>query len=154
MSVTVMSNADGPVLCLVARDVSERANAARGLEQALKREQEAARRLRDIDEMKNTFLQAVSHDLRTPLTAILGMALTLEHEELELPAEERQDLLRRLGANARKLDRLLSDLLDVDRLSRGWWSSGGARPTSRRCCGGWWPRPTSRTTPSRWARAR
>ena len=31
-----------------------------------------------LDEMKNTFLQAVSHDLRTPLAAILGLAVTLE----------------------------------------------------------------------------
>jgi signal transduction histidine kinase len=69
--------------------------------------------------MKNTFLEAVSHDLRTPLTSILGSALTLEQTRFELPKEESLDLVRRVAANARKLERLLSDLLDLDRLQRG-----------------------------------
>ena len=43
-----------------------------GSRDALEREREATQRLRSLDEMKNTFLQAVSHDLRTPLAAILG----------------------------------------------------------------------------------
>ena len=47
------------------------------LERALEVEREAAIRLRALDEMKDTFLQAVSHDLRTPLAAILGLATTL-----------------------------------------------------------------------------
>jgi signal transduction histidine kinase len=57
--------------------------------------------------------------LRTPLTALLGNALTLAREDLDLPREESRELLLRLVANARKLDRLLTDLLDLDRLSRG-----------------------------------
>jgi signal transduction histidine kinase len=69
--------------------------------------------------MKTTFLQAVSHDLRTPLTTILGIALTLEHRAAGLPAQDLADLLHRLSGNARKLDRLLGDLLDLDRLARG-----------------------------------
>jgi signal transduction histidine kinase len=69
--------------------------------------------------MKTTFLQAVSHDLRTPLTTILGIALTLEHRAAGLPAHDLADLLHRLSGNARKLDRLLGDLLDLDRLARG-----------------------------------
>jgi signal transduction histidine kinase len=70
--------------------------------------------------MKTTFLQAVSHDLRTPLTTILGIALTLERGSAgALPADEVADLLHRLSSNARKLDGLLGDLLDLDRLARG-----------------------------------
>ena len=34
--------------------------------------------------MKNTFLQAVSHDLRTPLAAILGLAVTMGRDDLEI----------------------------------------------------------------------
>ena len=78
-----------------------------------------AQRLRALDEMKNTFLEAVSHDLRTPLTSILGSALTLEQTRFELPREESLDLVRRVATNARKLERLLTDLLDLDRLQRG-----------------------------------
>jgi PAS domain S-box-containing protein len=93
---------------------------AQQLAAALEREQATAEHLRAVNEMKTTFLQAVSHDLRTPLTTILGIALTLERGGAgSLPAEEVADLLQRLSANARKLDRLLGDLLDLDRLARG-----------------------------------
>jgi signal transduction histidine kinase len=86
---------------------------------AVTREQEAAQRLRALDELKTTFLRAVSHDLRTPLTVILGSALTLQRRVEHLSPQDRAELLGRLGANARKLERLLTDLLDLDRLSRG-----------------------------------
>ncbi len=81
--------------------------------------QQAAQRLRALDEMKNTFLDAVSHELRTPLAAVLGIALTLQRRDISLSVEDWQDLLGRLVTNARKLERLLSDLLDLDRLARG-----------------------------------
>jgi PAS domain S-box-containing protein len=100
-------------------DVTERREAEEALKEAFEQEREVSERLRALDEMKNTFLAAVSHELRTPLSAILGMALTLEREDLELPPDDVRDLLRRLASNARKLDRLLSDLLDLDRLIRG-----------------------------------
>jgi signal transduction histidine kinase len=100
-------------------DVTERREAEESLKEAFEHEREVSERLRALDEMKNTFLAAVSHELRTPLSAILGMALTLEREDLELPPDDVQDLLGRLASNARKLDRLLSDLLDLDRLIRG-----------------------------------
>jgi PAS domain S-box-containing protein len=100
-------------------DITERKEAEDRLEQALEVEREAGRRLRSLDEMKNTFLQAVSHDLRTPLAAILGLAVTLERTDIELPPAEARDLASRIAANARRLDRLVTDLLDLDRLARG-----------------------------------
>ncbi|MGZ8641115.1 MAG: ATP-binding protein [Actinomycetota bacterium] len=107
-------------------DITERKRAEQALRrserkysEAFRREREAAQRLRALDDMKNTFLEAVSHDLRTPLTSILGSALTLEQTELNLPQEDALDLVGRIAANARKLERLLSDLLDLDRLQRG-----------------------------------
>jgi len=98
-------------------DITERKLAEHALRENERREREAAERLRALDEMKNTFLAAVSHELRSPLTSILGLALTLEQQDL--PPEDRSDLTSRLAANARKLDRLLKDLLDIDRLNRG-----------------------------------
>jgi PAS domain S-box-containing protein len=107
-------------------DVTERKQAEEALQaserqysEAFQREREAAQRLRALDEMKNTFLEAVSHDLRTPLTSILGSALTLEQTRMELQKEDALDLVRRIAQNARKLERLLGDLLDLDRLQRG-----------------------------------
>ncbi len=101
------------------QDVTDRARAEDALRQAYEREREAAEQLRSLDAMKNAFLTAVSHELRTPLTAVLGFAKTLEHQSERISPDEQRAFLGRLGANADKLDRLLSDLLDVDRLSRG-----------------------------------
>ena len=98
-------------------DITERKRAEEALRSSERRERDAAERLRALDEMKNTFLAAVSHELRSPLTSILGLSLTLQQQDIS--PEDRTDLLTRLGTNARKLDRLLSDLLDIDRLNRG-----------------------------------
>jgi signal transduction histidine kinase len=87
------------------------------LEAALAAERETAAELRALDEARNAFLAAVSHDLRTPLAAILGLALTLEQHELD--RGEVKDLAARIASNARRLDRMVADLLDLDRLSRG-----------------------------------
>jgi PAS domain S-box-containing protein len=103
----------------LAEALDREQEAAHRLAAALERERAAAEHLRAVDEMKTTFLQAVSHDLRTPLTTVLGISLTLERRAAGLPADDVADLLRRLSTSARKLDGLLADLLDLDRLARG-----------------------------------
>jgi signal transduction histidine kinase len=118
---------------LVARDITERRQAQQELHAALDRErvatealgaalaheQAAAEHLRALDDLKSGFLQAVSHDLRTPLSSVLGIALTLERSRGDLPSDDVDDLIGRLTANARRLDRILGGLLDLDRLARG-----------------------------------
>jgi PAS domain S-box-containing protein len=104
---------------VVARDVSERRQAEQALRAAFEREQAATEHLRGLDELKTAFLQAVSHDLRTPLASVLGIALTLERNRGTLPTADIEDLYSRLSANARRLDRILRGLLDLDRLTRG-----------------------------------
>ena len=93
--------------------------AAKQLSDALQREQTATQHLRELDQMKDAFLQAVSHDLRTPLTSVLGIAATLDRGHQQLAASEVRDLLGRLAGNARKLGRLLTNLLDLERLTQG-----------------------------------
>ncbi len=125
--INVVEGSQGtPQLRGLMVDVTERKRAEQALREserqyseAFRREREAAQRLRALDEMKNTFLEAVSHDLRTPLTSILGSALTLEQADVDLSDADAMDLVRRIASNARKLERLLSDLLDLDRLQRG-----------------------------------
>ncbi|HEX7146622.1 MAG TPA: ATP-binding protein [Actinomycetota bacterium] len=124
-------HADGHVMwvrdeCVLVRDDDGRPLYWQGVivdltdvRRALELEREATRRLRALDQMKNTFLDAVSHELRTPLAAIVGIGLTLEHKADILADADRTDLYTRLVANARKLDRLLNDLLDLDRLTHG-----------------------------------
>ena len=117
---TFISGDDGRPAFLqgVLMDITERKLAEQALRDSERRERDAAERLRTLDEMKNTFLAAVSHELRSPLTSILGLSLTLERAP-GMDETDRTDLLQRLAVNARKLDRLLKDLLDIDRLNRG-----------------------------------
>ncbi|TMK81183.1 MAG: GAF domain-containing protein [Actinobacteria bacterium] len=103
----------------LARGIADIASLALGKAGRFRELEEAAERLRALDEMKNMFLDAVSHELRTPLAAVLGIALTLGRPEIDLSEPEARDLITRLQTNARKLERLLSDLLDLDRLVRG-----------------------------------
>jgi signal transduction histidine kinase len=119
----------GISLLVLAATTSERARAEATLEErarlqeqtrkALEREREAVCRLKELDELKTTFLHAVSHDLRTPLTSILGLASTLERQDLDFPREEARELAHRIVRNSRRLHRLVSDLLDFERLERG-----------------------------------
>jgi PAS domain S-box-containing protein len=103
----------------VVRDISRHRAHEQALHRALAQEQAAALELRQLDRMKSTFLQAVSHELRTPLTAVIGCAETLRDRSSELTPEDADRLVQTAARQARRLGRLLEDLLDVDRLSRG-----------------------------------
>ena len=100
-------------------DVTESKRAQEILESSLEREQEAAERLRALDDLRNRFLTAVAGELRTPLTAVLGYALTMARPDMEMSSEDRADISARLAASARRLESLMEDLLDVDRMARG-----------------------------------
>jgi PAS domain S-box-containing protein len=71
-----------------------------------------------FDELRDTILSAVSHELRTPLTAIVGFAQTLKERRLE--PKLRAVLIDNVFVQAQRLERLLSDLLDLDRLRHGF----------------------------------
>ncbi len=66
---------------------------------------------------KDQFLAALSHELRTPLTPILAAAGVLK-EDVRLPDDVRDDLLM-IHRNVRLETRLIDDLLDLTRISRG-----------------------------------
>jgi signal transduction histidine kinase len=72
-----------------------------------------------LDELRDNILSAVSHELRTPLTSIFGFALTLKDRGQQLSSDDRTEMVSHLAEQARKLDGLLSDLLDLDRLRLG-----------------------------------
>ncbi|MGZ4128296.1 MAG: sensor histidine kinase [Actinomycetota bacterium] len=90
-----------------------------GYARAYEAEHEVVEQLRALDDLKNEFLSALSHELRTPVTAILGLARTIEREHERLRPEEVREFIRRISSKAAKLDRLLTDLLDLDRLRLG-----------------------------------
>ena len=104
----------------VMMDISDAKAATEDLIRALDLERRAADDIRRADEIKTTFLTAVSHDIRTPLSAILGSALTLEEgDRLGITEEERKQLIHSLAAKARRLNTIVTDLLDTERLARG-----------------------------------
>ncbi len=76
-------------------------------------------RLARSEEIRVAFLRATSHELRTPLTAIVGFIETLRDHDGRLDERARAELVERLGVNAGRLTRLITDLLDVDRLTSG-----------------------------------
>lgn len=129
----VVTNSRGSVVRLrgVCQDVTDRRRAEDATREALRREREAAERLRMLDAMKDTLLVAVSHELRTPLTVVLGLAQTLQRDEIWDEPRRASMLLSRLTVNAQKLERLVTDLLDLDRLQRGVLAPR-RRPTNMR----------------------
>jgi two-component system sensor histidine kinase KdpD len=81
---------------------------------ALLREVVETRALRRSDVLKTALLRAVSHDLRSPLTAILTAAGALDAASLS-PAEH-HDLVDDIAGEAERLSRLVDNLLDMSRL--------------------------------------
>jgi two-component system, OmpR family, sensor histidine kinase KdpD len=78
-----------------------------------------AEALRRSDAIKTAILRAVSHDLRSPLTAIRTATDGLESAALELSESDRADLLATIDMETRRLDQLVANLLDLSRLELG-----------------------------------
>lgn len=98
-------------------DISAQKETEGDLQDALEREHAQAERLRSADELKNTLLHTLSHDLKGPITAVLAATSALKRPEMV--ESERRELLDGMAARAKRMDRLLGDLLDLERLSRG-----------------------------------
>ena len=78
-----------------------------------------AEALRRSDAIKTAILRAVTHDLRSPLTAIRAATEGLENASLDLSDADRTALLATVDSEARRLDRLVANLLDLSRLEVG-----------------------------------
>jgi signal transduction histidine kinase len=80
----------------------------------------AADELRTLNDVKDTLLHAVSHDLRGPIAAIVGSAQSLERRvALDLAPADEDTLIDGILQSGRKLNRLVGDLLDLERIDRG-----------------------------------
>lgn len=107
----------------LAERQAERERQAATVADAYAREHEAARRLLELDRLKSEFLAHTSHELRTPLTSLLGFTEMLRARAGSLSPEDLATTLGTVETNAKRLDRLVRDLLDVDRLARGSMSA-------------------------------
>ena len=75
-------------------------------------------KLRELDQMKNEFVHTVSHELKTPLTAIMGGSEIL-CEDKDQFTEQQNQILDIIVENAYRLKELINDLLDLSRLETG-----------------------------------
>lgn len=99
-----------------SEDVTEDVDARRTLEEALVAERLAGERLREVDQVKDTFVSSVSHELRTPITSIVGyLEMLLEGEFGELTRHQRS-ALRRIDGNSKRLLTLIDELLILSRI--------------------------------------
>jgi two-component system sensor histidine kinase KdpD len=82
-----------------------------------------AEALRRSDAAKTAVLRAVSHDLRSPLTAIRAAGEGLDRTDLQLDDRDRAELIQTITGEAARLERLVTNLIDLSRLE-----AGAARP--------------------------
>src|SRR5262245_12866455 len=71
------------------------------------------------EQMRNSLLNAVSHDLKTPLSSIYGAATTLLEAESRLLEPERRELIESIAEEAERLNRVVTNLLEMTRLESG-----------------------------------
>jgi two-component system, OmpR family, sensor histidine kinase KdpD len=97
----------------------------------LRREATENEILRRSDELKTAMLNAVSHDLRTPLSSIIASAGSLLQRDLEWSDSERREFAEAIEHEARRLNQLVGNLLDLSRiqagslhLEKGWYDLG------------------------------
>lgn len=93
---------------------------AQSLERVRLREQASAVSLQaEAEALRNSLLSAISHDLRTPLTRIVGTASTLAEQNAVLTAAEREEFAAAIQGEAQHMADLMSKILDMARITTG-----------------------------------
>jgi two-component system sensor histidine kinase KdpD len=93
---------------------------ALALERAQLREQALRTELlEEVDRLQRALVGAVSHDLRTPLATIKASASTLRDVDADVASCDRDELLELIDSQTDRLDRLVTNLLDVSRVQAG-----------------------------------
>jgi signal transduction histidine kinase/DNA-binding response OmpR family regulator len=112
----VFSDTDGERMVGITRDVTSERESAHERERLLKRERDARDEAERQDRLKDEFLATLSHELRTPMNAILGWLSILESGK---PVRDLQSVLEVIARNAQIQAKLIDDLLDMNRLLSG-----------------------------------
>jgi PAS domain S-box-containing protein len=112
----VFSDTDGERIVGITRDITAECESALERERLLEREREARDEAERQSRLKDEFLATLSHELRTPMNAILGWLSILESGK---PVRDLQSILEVIGRNAQIQAKLIDDLLDMNRLLSG-----------------------------------
>jgi signal transduction histidine kinase len=89
---------------------------------AYEAERATVEELRRLSALRADFVSLVSHELRSPLAAVIGAARTLQERREELTAEQHDQLLSLIAGEAGRLTVLVADVLDTSRIEAGTFS--------------------------------
>lgn len=104
---------DHRTVCMVRADVTDMLTAERRSKEKL---EEALALAEEANRAKSDFLSAMSHDIRTPMNAIIGMtALAEAHLEEK---ERMRDCLKKISVSSKHLLSLINDILDMSKIER------------------------------------
>lgn len=131
-----MLRIDGPIGNAVFADHPEQLLApfAKEAASAVQRSELAAaaaraEALREADQMKTALMASVSHDLKTPLAGIKAAVSSLLADEVHWSSDDVKGFLETIDSQTDRLNRLISDILDLNRIE-----SGAVSPVLRRVC--------------------
>lgn len=80
---------------------------------------QAEQRLRELNSSKSEFVSMASHEMRTPLTGIIGLTQTLLSKDIDLSEQEKIRFLQIIESEGNRLSKLLSELLDLTKIETG-----------------------------------
>ncbi len=82
-------------------------------------ELESARVKTEVEQLRSALLSSVSHDLKSPLAAMMGSAETLRLLDQQLSPDDREELVDTILLESQRLDSYIQNLLDMTRLGHG-----------------------------------
>jgi two-component system sensor histidine kinase KdpD len=85
----------------------------------LANEAQNAQVLRNTEKLQTALLNAVSHDLRTPLVSVIGVLSSLQEKGMHLNNVDKMNLIQVAREEAERLNHLITNLLDVSRIEAG-----------------------------------
>jgi PAS domain S-box-containing protein len=116
LSLSPPAQIEPGVSLIVATDVSQRAALETQRQQLLERERIARSEAERVSRLKDTFIAVLSHELRSPLNAMVGWTHVLQQRG---GSDETMRALAAIERNGRLQARMISDLLDMSRLNLG-----------------------------------
>src|SRR5205807_9492434 len=89
---------------------------------AYESERRTVEELRRLSALRADFVSLVSHELRSPMAAVIGAARTLQSRWRELQPDQRESFLALIGDETTRLASLIGDVLDTSRIDAGTFS--------------------------------
>jgi signal transduction histidine kinase len=116
--VDAFSEDEAELIALLGRLVATAVQNIRAYEAERRRVEELAQ----LSQLRADFVSLVSHELRSPMAAVIGAARTLQDRWRMLTAEQRESFLALIGDETARLAELVGDVLDTSRIEAGTFS--------------------------------